>query len=66
MEKNWNLISYVYNANLTVEEMTNAIHVFEVLHDKYPNDEFIDAAIDILRNEICNMYGGSIYCELES
>ena len=61
MEKSWNLKKYVYNANLTVEEMTNAIHVFEILHDKYPNDEFVDVAIDILRNEICMMYGGSIY-----
>ena len=61
MKKNWNLKSYVYNADLSVDEMTNAIHVFEVLQVKYPNDEFIDGAIDILRNEICMMYGGSIY-----
>lgn len=61
MKKNWNLKSYVYNADLSVEEMTNAIHVFEVLQVKYPNDEFVDSAIDILRNEICMMYGGSIY-----
>jgi hypothetical protein len=61
MKKNWNLKSYVYNADLTVEEMTNAIHVFEVLHVKYPNDEFVNGAIEILRDEICKMYGGSIY-----
>ena len=61
MKKNWNLKSYVYNADLSVEEMTNAIRVFEVLQVKYPNDEFVDSAIDILRNEICMMYGGSIY-----
>lgn len=61
MKKNWNLKSYVYNADLTVDEMTDAIHVFEVLQVKYPNDEFVDNAIDILRNEICMMYGGSIY-----
>lgn len=63
MSKNWNLKNYVYNADLSVEEMTNAIHVFEVLHTKYPNDEHVDIAIEILRNEICNMYGGSIYNE---
>ena len=27
------------------------------------NYEYIDGAIEILRNEICNMYGGSIYNE---
>lgn len=61
MKKNWNLKSYVYNADLSVEEMTKSIHVFEVLQVKYPNDEFVEGAIDILRNEICMMYGGSIY-----
>ena len=60
MEKHWNLKDYVYNADLTVEEITNAIHVFEVLRVKYPNDEFVDGAIEILRDEICKMYGGSI------
>lgn len=63
MSKSWNLKNYVYNADLSVEEMTNAIHVFEVLHTKYPNDENIDIVIEILRNEICNMYGGSIHNE---
>ena len=63
MSGNWNLKNYVYNADLSVEEMSNAIHVFEVLHTKYPNDEHVDVAIEILRKEICNMYGGSIYNE---
>ena len=63
MEKNWNLKDYVDKADLTVDEMTNAIRVFEVLHNKYPNDEFVEVAIEILRNEICNMYGGSIFCD---
>ena len=61
MRGDWNLKTYVYNSDLTVEEMTNAIHVFEVLRVKYPNDEFVDGAIEILRDEICKLYGGSIY-----
>lgn len=60
MKGDWNLKTYVYNSDLTVDEMTNAIHVFEVLHVKYPNDEFVVGAIEILRDEICKMYGGSI------
>ena len=45
-----------------VDEMTNAICVFEVLHEiNNPNDEFVDGAIDILRNEICKMYGGLLF-----
>lgn len=63
MENKWNLKQYVYNADISVEEMINTIRVFEILKEKYPNDELIDDAIEILRNEICNMFGGTIYCE---
>ena len=61
MVNNWNLKSYVYNADLSVSEMINAIQVFETLKAKYPNDETIAGAIEILRDEICMMFGGSIY-----
>ena len=61
MEDNWNLKNYVYKADLTVDEIVAAISVFEVLKIKYPNDETIAVAIEILRDEICQMFGGSIY-----
>jgi hypothetical protein len=63
MENKWNLKQYVYSADISVEEIINTIRVFEILKEKYPNDELIDDAIEILRNEICNMFGGTIYCE---
>lgn len=64
MEKNdWNLKKYVYNAELSVDELINSIRVFEVLKRKYPNDELIDDAIEILRDEICKMFGGTICYE---
>jgi hypothetical protein len=61
MEKKWNLNQYVYGADLSVDDIINTIRVFEILKEKYPNDELIDNAIEVLRNEICNMFGGSIY-----
>ena len=61
MEKNWTLEKYVYEAKPAVDDMVNAIDVFETLKEKYPNDEYIDGAIEILRQEICLMFGGSIY-----
>ena len=61
MEKKWSLEKDVLLANLTVDEMMSAIKVFEILKEKYPNDEYIDSAIEILREEICLMFGGSIY-----
>lgn len=64
MEKNdWNLKKYVYSAELSVDELINSIRVFEVLKGKYPNDELIDGAIEILRDEICKMFGGTICYE---
>ena len=41
MEKNWNLKNYVYTADLTVNEIVDAINVLEVLKIKYPNDETV-------------------------
>ena len=61
MVNNWNLKTNVYAADLSVDDLTDAIAVFEVLKTKYPNDETVADAIEILRNEICMMYGGSIY-----
>ena len=61
MNSDWSLKKNVYTADLSVDEMTNAINVFEILKIKYPNDENIELAIEILRNEICMLYGGSIY-----
>lgn len=63
MVNNWNLKTNVYAADLSVDAMTDAIEVFEVLKTKYPNDETVVSAIEILRNEICMMYGGSIYLD---
>ena len=61
MKKNWSLEKNVYDSNITVTEMVDAIAVFDRLKHKYPNDENIDLAIEILRDEICQMFGGTIY-----
>ena len=58
MGKNWRLFKDYYESKFTIESIVNAIHVFESLQDKYPN--IIATSIEILRNEACNMFGGSI------
>ena len=63
MENKWNLKQYVYSADISVDDIINTIRVFEILKEKYPNEELIDDGIELLRNEICNMFGGTIYCE---
>ena len=61
MEQNWNFEDNVLKSELSVDDIINAIGVFDVLKNKYPNDEIISDAIEILRDEICQMFGGSIY-----
>ena len=61
MKGDWNLRKDVLDAEPTVSEMVDAICVFEVLKNKYPNDDIIASAIEILRDEICQMFGGTIY-----
>jgi hypothetical protein len=63
MKNNWNLKNFVYNSEVSVDAITSAIRVFEILKIKYPNDELMDDAIDLLRDEICKMYGGTIYTD---
>jgi hypothetical protein len=60
MKSDWNLEKYVYSSDLSIHEIIEAIRVLEVLKTKYPKDEIIATSIDILRNEACNMFGGSI------
>ena len=61
MENKWNLEKYVYSSEISLDDMVSAIRVFEILKKKYPNDELIDGSIEVLRDEICKMFGGSIY-----
>ena len=66
MKKKWSLRTDFYKSDLSIEEIVGAIHVFESLQDKYPNDDIIATSIDILREEACNMFGGSICREYDS
>ena len=61
MEKKWSLNNNVYRSEITIDEYLNSIRLFEVLKSKYPNDELFDEIIDVLRDEICKMFGGTIY-----
>ncbi len=60
MSKNWNLKTHVYDSELSVNDLLDSIMVFDRLSHKYPNDEYIKIAIEILRDEICQMFGGRI------
>lgn len=57
----WNLRSDVFESTLSIDDIVNAIYVFERLKFKYPNDDNITFSIKLLREEICKMFGGTIY-----
>ena len=61
MNDKWNLKTNVYNSEFTVNELMDSLNVFDRLQQKYPNDDTIATSIEILRNEICNMFGGTIF-----
>ena len=60
MNNRWNL-NNVYNSEFTVNELIDSLNVFDRLQKIYPNDENIAISIEILRNEICKMFGGTIF-----
>lgn len=64
MLKDWNFETYIDDAPVSVNDLVQAIEVFVCLKNKYPNDENVDLAIEILRDEICQMFGGTIYDNL--
>ena len=61
MNDKWNLKTNVYNSEFTVNESIDSLNVFDRLQQIYPNDENIATSIEILRNEICKMFGGTIF-----
>lgn len=61
MNDKWNLKTNVYNSEFTVNELIDTLNVFDRLQQKYPNDENIAISIEILRDEICKMFGGTIF-----
>ena len=61
MEKKWSLNNNVYRSDITIDEYISSIRLFDVLKSKYPEDELFDEVIDVLRDEICKMFGGTIY-----
>lgn len=61
MNDKWNLKTNVYNSEFTVNELIDSLNVFDRLQQIYPNDENIATSIEILRNEICKMFGGTIF-----
>lgn len=58
-EKKWSLEN-VYESELTIENLIKTLEVTDILKRKYPNDDVVQDFEEIIRDEICQMFGGTI------
>ena len=53
-------IEKLYETALTVESLVDTLKVVDALKKKYPKDEVIATFDEIVREELCNMFGGTL------
>ena len=61
-ERKWS-IDNVYKNEFTMDSLMSTLQVVDIFRRKYPNDDIIEGFEEILREEICMMFGGSLYKE---
>ena len=54
----WSLDN-VYENEFTVDSLVETLEVLDTFKRKYPNDEIIRDFEDIVREEICQIFGGT-------
>ena len=58
-ERKWN-IKDVYASEFTLDGLVKTLDVIDIFKRKYPNAEIIQDFEDIVRDEVCQLFGGSI------
>lgn len=59
VERQWN-IQDVYASEFTLDSLVRTLDVIDIFKRKYPNDDIVQNFEDIVRDEICQLFGGSI------
>lgn len=54
----WSL-EKIYDSQFTVESLIETLQVIDTFKRKYPNDDTIQSFEDIVRDEICQIFGGT-------
>ena len=49
----------VYKNDFTIDSLVRTLEVLDTFKRKYPNDETIRDFEDIVRDEICQLFGGT-------
>ena len=53
-------IEKMYESEFSIQELVKTLEVVAVFRKKYPNDETVQDFENIVRDEICQMFGGNI------
>ena len=56
--KTWS-INNVYKNEFTIDGLMTTLKVLSIFKRKYPNDETVQNFEDIVREEICQIFGGT-------
>ena len=57
-KRKWN-IKDVYTSEFTLDGLVKTLDVIDIFKRKYPNDETVQNFEDIVRDEICQLFGGT-------
>jgi len=57
-KKEWS-VENLYKTEFTLDSLVETLQVLDTFKRKYPNDETIQDFEDIVREEICQMFGGT-------
>ena len=57
-KRKWN-IKDVYASEFTLDGLVKTLDVIDIFKRKYPNDETVQNFEDIVRDEICQLFGGT-------
>lgn len=58
-EKKWS-IKDLYETEFTLDSLVETLQVLDIFKRKYPNDETVQDFEEIVRDEICMMFGGTV------
>ena len=58
-KRKWN-IKDIYATEFTLDSLVRTLEVIDIFKRKYPNDDTVQDFEDIVRDEICQLFGGSI------
>lgn len=61
-EKKWSIMD-MYNTEFTLEGLVKTLDILDTFKRKYPNDETIQDFEEIVRDEICQLFGGTVLNE---